>query len=264
MNIVSNGTVTASNVYTDSDSGSGLVIDNRTASAKPVTITYFNDGSTVNGTAALYVQSKGAISLTDFLVNGGGARDYGIRLDNTASDAKAPVTIKKSSTNWNNQAQNFDNTALEILSDGLVTIDSLYIQNNENGVSVLSYQGGVTLTNAQIQYGNNGVNITAGGAITLTGVYANYNDGNAVILNNTSLAGAPVTVTNLVAYGSGGTGTGGLEIDSQGAVTITNLDAGTQGLSGYGLDISTTGTVTIKTTGGQTQITSPEMRTRGE
>jgi hypothetical protein len=251
LNIVSNGSVTASNVYTYSTSGSGLVIVNTAASSKPVTITNFSDDSAVNGTYALFVQSKGAISLTDFHMNGNGTRDFGIWLDNTASDARAPVTVKKSPSNWNNYVQRFDGTALSILSDGLVTVDGIYFQQNENGVNINSSQGGVALTNATIQSGNNGVNIIAGGAITLTNVNANNNDGNAVVLDNASVVGAAVTILNLNAYGENGmgTGTGGLEIDSQGAVTITNLNAGEQESSGYGLDISTTGAVTIKTTG---------------
>ena len=248
--IQSKGTVTATNVRTGSTTGNGLWIENfAVTTPKPVTITNFRDDSTGNLTYALYVKSKGAITISDFFMDGSDSRDNGVWLDNTESTVKAPVTVKKSAGTWNNTAYNFDNHALTIFSDGLVTVDGLYFQNNKIGVYIRSDQAGVTLTNAQIESGENGVDIEAGGTITVTNVWADNNTGQAAFLDNSSVAGAAVTVQKLRVFGNSSlsTGGGGLMVRSQGTVTITDLDAGYQTLGGYGLDVDTTGSVTLKT-----------------
>ncbi len=248
--IQSKGTVTATNVRTGSTNGNGLWIENfAVTTPKPVTITNFRDDSTGNLTYALYVKSKGAITISDFFMDGSDSRDNGVWLDNTESTVKAPVTVKKSAGTWNNTAYNFDNHALTIFSDGLVTVDGLYFQNNKIGVYIRSDQAGVTLTNAQIESGENGVDIEAGGTITVTNVWADNNTGQAAFLDNSSVAGAAVTVQKLRVFGNSSlsTGGGGLMVRSQGTVTITDLDAGYQTLGGYGLDVDTTGSVTLKT-----------------
>ena len=255
--IQSKGTVTATNVWTASAAGNGLWIDNQIATTpKSVTITNFHDDGAGNLSYALHVVSAGAISLTDFFVNGSDIRDYGIWLDNTASSAKAAVTVKKSAGNWANTAYRFDSQALTIYSDGLVSVDALYFPYNHLGVFIQSNQAGVTLTNSVIESGELGVDISAGGAITVTNVHADTNTGLAASLDNSSVVGAAVTVQKLWVYGnaSSSTGGGGLFVNSQGNVTITDLDAGSQTQGGYSLDVSTMGSVTVKSTDGNNPI----------
>ncbi len=255
--IQSKGTVTATNVWTASAAGNGLWIDNQIATTpKSVTITNFHDNGAGNLSYALHVVSAGAISLTDFFVNGSDIRDYGIWLDNTASSAKAAVTVKKSAGNWANTAYRFDSQALTIYSDGLVSVDALYFPYNHLGVFIQSNQAGVTLTNSVIESGELGVDISAGGAITVTNVHADTNTGLAASLDNSSVVGAAVTVQKLWVYGnaSSSTGGGGLFVNSQGNVAITDLDAGSQTQGGYSLDVSTMGSVTVKSTDGNNPI----------
>jgi hypothetical protein len=244
VTINSKGTVTVTNVNTTSTSGSGLVIDNTYATtAKPVTITNFQDTSTT-GLYALYVKSKGAITLTDFYVEGGNVRDYGIYLDNSLG-TKAAVTVKKPISS--NYAYYFDVSGVNILSDGLVTLDWLSLNYNNTGLTVNTTNGGVTVTNSTLSSNTSGMNIKAGGAIVITNVFSRYNDETGVTLKNDSAApAAPVTILDLRVNDND---TGGLKINSIGAVTITNLYAGGQDISGYGLDITTTGSVTMGYTG---------------
>lgn len=243
LSITASGTVTASNIATASSSGSGLVINNAGGSAKPVTITGFTDSST-SGTYALQVSSAGAIILTDFYVDGGDIRPYGISLTNTASTVKSPVTIKKSPGDQN-YAYSFTTIAVDISSTGPITLDGLYLNSNNTATGLVASTtlGGITVTNSLSQYNLNGMLIVAGGAIVMTNNNVYYNTGYGVRLDNDGAAvSSPVTITNLQAYRNG---TGGLEIDSIGAVSITNLTANYQQVSGYGLDIVTTGSVTI-------------------
>ncbi len=124
------------------------------ASAKPVTITDFEDTSTA-GSYALRVLSKGAITLTNFYVyNNGGTRTTGIYLDNTASTTKAAVSIKTpGSARDYNHAEYFTGNGVEVHSHGQVTLDDLYLRyNNGNGLKINdtleTSLGGVTVTNS--------------------------------------------------------------------------------------------------------------------
>lgn len=247
--INSSGTVTATNISTSSTSGSGLVINNFMASsAKAVTITNFSDTSSA-GSYALMINSRGTVTLSRLNLDGQDIRPFGLYVDNTASTIKSPVTVKKAS-GYTNSFYDFTTAAVWIQSHGQVTLDGLYVWDNDiaTGLFVNSDLGGVTVKNSTFAYNTNGMDITAGGAIVLNSIYAPYNDlGFGVRLDNSpALSAAPVTVTNLQTYDND---TGGLHVTSRGAVTITNLNAYSQDVSGYALYVDTDGSVTLGYTG---------------
>ena len=131
-----------------------------------------------------------------------------------------------------------------------MVVDNLTLGSSGTGLQINTVLGSVTVTNTDANSNTNGMNITAGGAIILTNIDAYENSAKQVVLNNYgALVASPVTVTGLDAWGTTAKGTGGLEIDSKGAVTLTNINVSNQKVSGYGLDINTTGAVTINATG---------------
>lgn len=253
LDLESTGTITVMHLETGSDVSSGVQLDNSGAgSAKAVTITDFYDTSTA-GSYALRVLSKGAITLTNFYVEGGSTRTNGIYLNNTASTTKAAVTIKTPGAARDyNYAQYFTGNGVEVHSHGQVTLDDLSLRyNNGTGLKVNdaleTNLGGVTVTNSYLRYNTNGMNITGGGAILIGNTRAYGNNGMGVVLDNSGAASVfPVTVTELDAYDND---TGGLTIYSRGPVTITNLDAYSQDISGYALYVATDGSVTLGYTG---------------
>jgi hypothetical protein len=238
------GTVTVTDVRTHSTSGSGLVIDNSYGTGKAVTITDYYDDSTT-GTYALLVNSNGAVTLTDIDVDGGDFRDYGVWVNNSTG-SKTGVTMKTSGLYNNNDVTNFQVQGIHILSSGQVTLDELYLDYNPLGLYV-DTDGGVTVTDSNVQNQSNGMQIIAGGAVVITNIEARSGSGLGVSIDN-SLA-APAAAVTISKVWVDNNGTGGLRIDSAGAVTITNLYAQGQDDSGFALDIETDGTVTMNSAG---------------
>ncbi len=243
ISIDSNGTVSVTDVRTDSSSGNGLVINNSSGIGKTVTVTDFTDSSTT-GSCALCITSTGAVTISDFDVDGGDLRDYGIWVDNS-SGVKTGVTIKPLAW-YQNEATNFQFAGVYIHSSGQVTLDQLYLNSSATGLQVIT-AGGVTITDSDASYCTTGMNLEAGGAVVLTNNTARYGTGQGVVIDNhLASPAAAVTITKLWVSNND---TGGLRINSAGAVTITDLDAGEQEVSGYALEIDTSGTVTMNSAG---------------
>jgi hypothetical protein len=242
--INSNGSVTMTNVTTHSASGNGLVIDNHWSAGKTVSITDFYDNSTT-GTYAMQIVSAGVVTLKDIDVDGGGLRDYGIWVNN-ALGTKTGVTMSTSSIYIDNQVTNFQMEGIHIQSSGQVTLDELDLSDNPWGLYV-DTDGGVTVTDSTVADQSDGIQIFAGGAVVLTNNYARAGAGKGVFIDNSSATtAAPVTITKLWVNDND---YGGLQILSTGAVTITNLYAGSQDVSGYALEIDTDGAVTMNAAG---------------
>ena len=196
--------------------------------------------------------------------------NFGGFIDNSAASSAAPVTIKvmvpATTANgfWNNAGG-----GLVLLSRGVVTISNITVHNNGGtGAIINNVPPGtaagvaVTISSADFRFNRdesdpeaeNGLEITSKGAITLTNIVAMDNSGTGVILNN-QIAGATAGVT--INPGSGTpaaffvyNGDDGLFIRTNGAVTLTNINATENGDYGVLIDNSTgTAGVTIKSTG---------------
>ena len=259
-----NVTLTGVNVH-DNINVAGAKIDNRSGTG---TVTVSN--STFYGNKSgdgLDIYSKGAITLNNVIAgelgdpNGSG----GAMLDNCGYGTQgctiltaAPVTVTGGSFSYNG------GTGLTISSTGTITVTGLtatnngwsgvsldncnsYIYNTANGSQKCSTSvaHAVTLngTNNISYNGSDGLDLNSNGAITINNLTANYNTtlngyGRGADINNCNntynpnggictVASAPVTLTGINTFNNNSAD--GLQIDSIGAITISNLNANYNG-----------------------------------
>jgi hypothetical protein len=261
--IYTRGAVAGKNVVADYNDDKGLVI-NSTGTA-PITFTIdtanplvFNE-TAHNGASGFDIVSLGPISLTSFdsYQNTGG---YGGYIDNSDATSAMPitVTVANPASTINGYTENAT-TGLFVYSRGAISLSYISASNNqEAGAFINNYSWlpagapGVPVTISNSNFNTNcaqdefgcfwtgimdeyGLDVQSKGAITLLNVNANgnYGDG-ATLTNNYTGAAAPVTI-NAVAGKSNSfsyNGLTGLEVNSRGAITTTNLDADVNGLYG--------------------------------
>ncbi len=267
--ILTRGAVTLTDFSAAENSTDGVFINAQGTGAVTLTNvgTVFNDIRN-NGGDGYHITALGPISIinTDTHDNS----NLGGYINNSSAGTAAPVTIKvmvpATTVNgfWNNAGG-----GLEIQSRGVVTISNITVHNNGGtGAIINNVPPGtaagvaVTISSADFRFNRddsdpeaeNGLEINSKGAITLTNIVAMDNSGTGVILNN-QIAGTTAGVT--INTGSGTpaaffvyNGDDGLFIRTNGAVTLTNINATENGDYGVLIDNSTgTAGVTIKSTG---------------
>ncbi|MFN8410893.1 MAG: hypothetical protein U0Z26_00760 [Anaerolineales bacterium] len=249
---------------------------------------------TTSGTSALDIQTTKNVTLINVDSNNNGAGITGININNADGSLISTVSIT------NSNANNNSNTGINILSDGVVTLKDISANHNVgNGITVnntvgtsvvgISFTGltiassnsgfgvyatsrgvisssslvansngsagvrldnlsavtalGITLSGVSNQFkfnGSDGLQINSNGAITLSNINANNNASMGAILHNESFLNgvAPVTLSGFNSFNENGKS--GIEVYSDGIVTLNNVTAnlnGIGGVSGYGLKI---------------------------
>ncbi|HSS95519.1 MAG TPA: right-handed parallel beta-helix repeat-containing protein, partial [Terriglobales bacterium] len=186
----------------------------------------------------LQVETANNITLNNVQVDGGfnssatGEHD-GALLDNSSGNGS--ITVNNSSFTNN------EGVGLTALSDNTVTLSNVQANNNgENGAnldnSTSSSAKPVNVTNSQFSgNGGQGLNVDSKGAVTLTGVAADNNASDGVSINNSqSSQGKTVMLGGSNHFN--GNGDHGLEVISNGVVTLNNVTASSNGLDGVYID----------------------------
>jgi putative surface-exposed virulence protein len=257
LDVYSLGAITLKNLTADGNSGAGAYLFNQYPTAVGgITLTGslgFHDNK-ANG---LDAYSKGAITLNsvDAANNVEGAY-----LNNNFSGAAGGVTINGSSNFHDNSSY-----GLLVESLGAITLNNMNVANNQIGASLLnSYNaatGGITINGSSSFHDNrdNGLNAFSQGNILLHNVDFGNNgtahvadQGYGAYLKNDFLSAlGNVTITG---YGSFHENfINGLEVESNGLVTLNNIYAANNGISngvdpvwGYGAYVNNSGAGTPK------------------
>lgn len=243
LSIESNRAITVSNLYADSNDGTGVFLNNtfsNTPFPQNVTINvagqFYNNG--YNG---LVVWTYGAITATNLTANDNGwdpdtFTGYGAYLDNYLGSG---ITAKSITLNGTNSFDGNDLDGLYVVSLGSIKINNLAAHwNSEDGAKLdnqwdFSNQN-VSLTGTNFLENNGfGLDVFSNGLITISNLNANWNLTGGASLDNYSLTATPVSVTltgsNRFEGNSDGNDTthaeDGLVIYTDGNITINNLAA---------------------------------------
>ena len=246
LDIFSVGAITVSNLNainngTSSPFGYGTYLDNCqayfgpscsiTSASQPITLT----GSSAfkyNGLDGLDVFTNGAITLSSISANSNGGN--GAYLDNGTTNFISGVALTGADFFNDNLGD-----GLDIISNGEIALKTIGLSANGNGTAGLGY--GVNLDNAGPSakivslsgtsfFDNNqdiGLAISSNGAIIAGNVTANDNVSEwGVALNNAS-GTASITFTGTNVFN--GNGHDGLTASSNGAITLSNVTANSNG-----------------------------------
>ena len=237
-------------------SGFGVYVDNTysgTAVGQNVTLTgtdVFNN----NWLDGLDIYSYGIIALNGVTASDNGQGDYdgygsGAWLDNCNSkDGEITcqtVTPKTVTLTGNNQfSNNNGNDGLDVFSKGAITVNNVNADNNGNYGAFLENDftgalGGVSVNNTAVYLpsfndnGNNGLEVYSLGTITVMDLDATGNNsGDGVYLDNSNGSGNVSLGTAHVGWSNdlSSNWVTGLEVYSNGSVTLTNIEAENNGL----------------------------------
>ena len=233
LSVSSRGQITLAGVLANGNSGHGAYLDNTSApAARNITLTTgtfeFND----NGSHGLLAYSRGAITLRDLTATGNGGS--GASLDNTAGSG-AGVSLAGVNVFAENSAD-----GLQIYSSGPIAASNLVANANGalgarlNNSGAASAQN-VTLTGAsQFKYNGSGLEVRSLGAITLANLTVSNSQAGpgAYLRNDYPGASANVSLTGVNAFNDNRSS--GLEIFSNGAISLSNVTASRNGGGGHG------------------------------
>ena len=258
--------ITLTGVHADSNASHGATLDTCTVSGGictktgtgKVTIndsTFDNNGPTVAG---LEITSRGAVILSNVSASGNNLNaantSPGAIIHTEYSQLVSPVTITNSQFNLN------DAGGLEVYAKGAITLTKVkanentlghgaYLDNGDYGIASISILGSAYSDN---EFNNNGViglSVHTKGKIILNYATANGNQNVAIVLDNQSGVGS-VTLKSGWFGNTSQPNSYGVNIVTNGAVTITGVFA--RGNDSMGLSIDQSGTIPqpIKITGG--------------
>lgn len=245
------GNILLNSVYSNSNNGNGVYVDNASAAtlAKPVTINGYASVYSNNGDG-LYVLSLGAITIANLDAS---FNNYGATLDNSPSTTHAPVTITGGAFTSNNSI----GYGMAVTSKGAITINVVdaWVGNNATfGWNLDNHLpgsvGGVTLTPSaanNIDFSSNGTYglwIQSLGSIKITNldVYDSSNGNGATLDNAFTGSVGTVTVTTPTGVNAfNGNSGNGLVVYSNRAITLNNLYAESNSGTGVYLDNSLSG-----------------------
>lgn len=250
LDIFSNGAITLANItanFNDDGTGQGYgaSIDNYGYLAPAnVTITGTNSFN-LNGDTGLYIQSMGAVTLYNLTANynGDAGGDHGVHIINDLGGLLVrPVTILGT-----NMFNGNVGSGLEIQSLGAIKVNNVMASYNSNGYGaslvngLASFSQPVTITGYGIFTGNSsgGLYVDTNGNATFANINANENSGGGayiVAINNLTLT----TFANVIFTGvntfNNNTGGDGLNVNTDGAITISNITANANQYYGAYLD----------------------------
>jgi putative surface-exposed virulence protein len=267
LDIYSKGAISVTNLMADYNGGNGAYLDNINSSATPSIVTVsgtngFNNNLYYDG---LSVSSNGAISLNnitaDYNGTGGVSGHYfdGIQADNSGAHTAQSITLT-----GNNDLSDNGYSGAEFTATGAVTLNDVNaVCNGYAGLDCISTQtGGVGLliendylpspslhpqavtllgTNNISSNDEDNLDVKTFGAIKISNLTANDSDNgdgaNLYFANGSSsdLTGAvTLSGTNFISDNQGADG--GLNIDSNGAVSLSNITADGNG-GGSGVNV---------------------------
>ncbi len=264
LSILSRGMVTLYNLCNNYNKGYGAYVDNHNAIVpKPVTL-FGNNTFSNDWDGGLHIDSKGAITLYNVTATDSGA-GFGVYLKNSFTGASGGITVNGKSEfarNWL--------SGIEAYSKGNITLANLdayengqaqlpgtgygaYLDNYMAGEGTGSVSVGTSLAGWYNNFNNNfysGLEVHSNGSVTLRNVTAKENGGNngvdtpygyGLLVQNPN-PGSPKPVTLLrttlewdVNNYSNNT-SGGLRIETSGAVTLTSVQAQNNGSDGIYVD----------------------------
>jgi hypothetical protein len=232
--IVSYGAVTLNRIYAADNTGVGIVVDNLSGSTLPRGVTINGYVQAFNNGAGISITSLGAIRITN--AEAAYNTSSGAYLGNDAPGAVGGITLLGTVNNF------YENGTFGLwaLSRGLISLADPDAWNNSLfGVVLENTNGtaGVILStgNGSVFTGNGavGLEVRTKGAITTAGLWAENNGGPGVYLRN--YYSGPSSPQNVTLNGVNNfhlNGFIGLQIQSYGVITISNLNANDN--SGYG------------------------------
>lgn len=244
--INSRGTVSLYTINANENDDASLIhdavyIDNGTNAATPKPVSILNSEFARNASNGLYVNSRGAITVTGVYVGENGTG--GAVIENSDAATPQPVTIKTSEFSSNG------GQGLYIESKGAVTVTDANAHDNNNGNGMTIFNDGsgakgdvkVTCTKGTCNFSNNnfqGVSIESLGNIVLSKIDAKNNFTGATLINVGLPDNNSKTVTISDCYFSDNTNSTkwGLRVQSKGAITLKNVDAGNNAGFGISLD----------------------------
>ncbi|MFN8410901.1 MAG: hypothetical protein U0Z26_00800 [Anaerolineales bacterium] len=237
LSITSRGAITLNSVTANSSiTANGASLTNTYSSSAAVTMTGTNSFNS-NSTNGLLVYSNGAITVSNLTAsdNGNTGGIDGAYLDNSGSTSKAGVTV----SGVNSFVGNVNGNGLQVYSLGNVIIGSVTASSNTgNGLYINNaFTGGigsVTLSGTNIFNANaaTNLNITSHGAISLSNVNSTNATGvgSGAFLDNChylvsacTAPSKPVTLSGTNSFS--GNANSGLYINSNGAITLSNVTA---------------------------------------
>jgi hypothetical protein len=251
LRIVTNGAVIVQKSKANNNEHNGAYIINSTGLGN-VTIT--DSSFNINGQTAptsgfdygLFVQTRGIVALTNINANGNGFNAVlpgddvysgGAWLDNSTSPTAKTITITKGYF-----VDNFG-IGFNALASGAVTYKTGTISNNESsGVSIDNSTsiGNQNVTVDSVNFwgsgkGAWGLKILSKGNILINASEINNFDGDGTVLNNTFGTGNPtvvITGARTLYRNFGYNGETGLSIDTNGAVTLSQISVSENGANG--------------------------------
>ncbi|MBC7878194.1 MAG: hypothetical protein H7Y59_13570 [Anaerolineales bacterium] len=220
-------------------SGTALTIDGATnwAAAANFSLALQGGWSGTMGTTTVNVETPSIFDQTLSIINWNAA----VSLADIVIDGAASNTAT-------------ENSALLIETTGNIQLTRVTLKNSQNSGAAAT--NGATLDNststtASTVYVNNGyfqnndgdgLHIYSAGMVTMANIYANGNDlGGAIIDNSFAATDQAVTLSGAQEYNNNGN-TSGLDITSNGLVTITSVIANGNGGNGVGINNSTSAT----------------------
>lgn len=251
--VISKGVITLSSVRADgngSDSPSvpvtnAVLLDNGAQNGVGVTII---DLSTQNNEGdGLFVNTTGAITVKNVLINQNSGK--GAYLRNDASGSSAAVSITNTTSTPNCFDDNGD-TGLEVKSNGIITLTSFEAYYNGGDGVILDNRSAATPKAVNVTSGNvvanydggSGLFIMSDGAVTVTAIYAQSNSADGVFIN----ADGNVILNQAEALGNSDNG---IEVLSRGNVVLKSIIGGNNTNNGLVVDNTNgTGTVTVDKT----------------
>ena len=265
------GNVVMTRVRSNHNANTGADIDNHLLGNVTITNSAFNNNGTTDNVNGLNIWTSGAVTLNwvsaahnyengiyvsgfssltvnNAILNGyvGDARGWGL---NANTPKAAPVMLQNVTASFNAWA------GINVTTLGSISLTAVDAFSNQTGINLNNLNGlGTPVSLNTIRASNNilgGINISSKGAITLTSVIADNNtNAYGASIDNHEGTGS-VTITSLASAGfagansfSGNSTSYGLSINSNGAVTITNIKACSNGHEGLYI-INGAGTVTI-------------------
>ena len=269
-------TVTLNNTSAYDNLGNGLEFTNPISTIAIIiktTLTNFSNVYRNNGGSGIEINSKGKVSIVNAEADLNDANGFhitnssNINLTNVSASenggagllVESPATICAVNilNNVSGSQGEFNNNVgdgIDITTRGLVSISN--VTANENGGSGIALDtcitdgskcvgsGGVTLTTVYNQlntFNNNhdyGLYITAGGIVNLQYVTASENDDSGIFVDD-ALASGSVTISNPAKATTGEfsyNGGDGINISTRGDVTLNNLNASNNTVSGIVID----------------------------
>jgi hypothetical protein len=257
LSIISGGPIKLNNITArDTLAGDGASLNNFGISGQSITLTGTNtfNGNSGNG---LYLSSWGAVSLNNVIASNNGTGPgggWGASINNSAAPSPQKVTL----TGTNVFDANND-TGLQIISKGAVSLKNITATNTIDGLGVNVENACCVTTNAQpvalsgtnvlSKNSEEGLNVVSYGAISLNNVTANGNDSYGAHLSNSdSTAATPPKVALTGTNTFNENGNPGLWIQTKGPVTsalklIANDNGDGVGVN-YGAQIDNTQSTT--------------------